>query len=573
MRLPVRLRMFTILLAFTTSGELWAQRYNFKFYGEEEGLQNLVVQVVLQDRAGFLWAGTQNGLFRYDGSRFTSFGKADGLPAGRIDSLHEGVDGTLWVGTHLGLAMRSGSDLRQGERFEPVPMGVARGVTGREALASDSSGHLYVATERGLAIGTKAPKGWSFHLVGSVPGHPPEEGVSAVYVDSTGTVWYGCGASALCRLKNGQVSEVGEAEGLPPDRWEAILEDLEGNIWVRSERRLAARSPVTRRFQVRSGNARGLPGAGALPPATNTVPTLALDPDGNLLVPTSQGLARQTRQGWELVGADQGLTTNDISAVEQDREGSIWIGLLGSGLARWLGYREWEGWNERDGLSRESVWAAARDTSGRLWVGTQFGLDYADEKDGRVVWKHRLAGGLEIRALAAAPDGKLWVGGTPRREPGALEQSPGQPSPAQNHSQGLLELDPRSGAIETFGAAQGLANDSVLHLMVDRGGRVWAATRAGLFRGVTSPQGAVVRFEQMLPAPTQDGKQAAEAFLMVMEDSRGRVWACGDSGLERYLTASGRATPPQTVSRTTWWRRWRRTRMAPFGSAIGTPSA
>ena len=389
-----------------------------------------MVQVVLQDRAGFLWAGTQNGLFRYDGSRFTSFGKADGLPAGRIDSLHEAVDGTLWVGTHLGLAMRSGSDLRQGERFEPVAMGVAsRGERDGRRSRRIRAGICTSPPNSGLAIGTKAPKGWRFHLVGSCPGILPEERVSAVYVDSTGTVWYGCGASALCRLKNGQVSEVGEAEGLPPDRWEAILEDLEGNIWVRSERRLAARSPVTRRFQVRSGNARGLPGAGALPPATNTVPTLALDPDGNLLVPTSQGLARQTRQGWELVGADQGLTTNDISAVEQDREGSIWIGLLGSGLARWLGYREWEGWNERDGLSRESVWAAARDTSGRLWVGTQFGLDYADEKDGRVVWKHRLAGGLEIRALAAAPDGKLWVGGTPRREPrgSRAESGPAQP--------------------------------------------------------------------------------------------------------------------------------------------------
>ncbi len=75
------------------------QRYNFKFYGEEEGLENLVVQGLVQDRAGFLWVGTQNGLFRYDGSRFTAFGRADGLPAGRIDSLHEAGDGTLWVGT------------------------------------------------------------------------------------------------------------------------------------------------------------------------------------------------------------------------------------------------------------------------------------------------------------------------------------------------------------------------------------------------------------------------------------------------------------------------------------------
>ena len=58
----------------------FAQRYNFKFYGEDEGLKNLAVQAVLQDRAGFLWAGTQNGLYRYDGNRFTAFTRATACP-------------------------------------------------------------------------------------------------------------------------------------------------------------------------------------------------------------------------------------------------------------------------------------------------------------------------------------------------------------------------------------------------------------------------------------------------------------------------------------------------------------
>src|ERR1700752_3017929 len=132
-----------VLLASLAS----AQRYNFKFYGEEEGLQSLAVQVVLQDRAGFLWVGTQNGLFRYDGSRFAGFGKADGLADAHIESLHESIDGTLWVGTRFGLARRSK------ERFEKVPLGAAVGILGREGIASDSGGNLYIATEHGLVTG------------------------------------------------------------------------------------------------------------------------------------------------------------------------------------------------------------------------------------------------------------------------------------------------------------------------------------------------------------------------------------------------------------------------------------
>src|SRR5215471_13197356 len=118
------------LLLATVSAS--AQRYNFKFYGEEEGLQNLAVQVVLQDRAGFLWVGTQNGLYRYDGNRFAAFGKADGLPGARIESLHETIDGTLWVGTRNGLARRVE------DHFVAVPMQVAESVVSRQGLASDA---------------------------------------------------------------------------------------------------------------------------------------------------------------------------------------------------------------------------------------------------------------------------------------------------------------------------------------------------------------------------------------------------------------------------------------------------
>src|ERR1700739_779099 len=123
--------LFAAILVVLGAPTLSAQRYNFKFYGEEEGLQNLSVQVLLQDRAGFLWVGTQNGLFRYDGSRFNAFGKQNGLPAARIESIHEAVDGTLWVGTRSGIARL------KGDHFETVTMGVADGIVSREGIASD----------------------------------------------------------------------------------------------------------------------------------------------------------------------------------------------------------------------------------------------------------------------------------------------------------------------------------------------------------------------------------------------------------------------------------------------------
>ena len=484
--MPIRSLLTLVLLG---ASALYGQRYSFKFYGEEEGLQSLAVQIVLQDRAGFLWVGTQNGLFRYDGSRFAGFGKADGLPDAHIESLHESIDGTLWVGTRFGLARRSQ------ERFEKVPLGAAVGIVGREGIASDSAGNLYIATEQGVVAGTPSPKGLQFTLISN----PPRAGspaATSVYVDAKGRVWFGCG-TGLCTLNEGQAHETGAELGLPAQRWDAILGDLEGNLWVRSEKFLYERSAAGR-FMAHSG----------LPDSANSTPTLALDPAGRILAPTYKGLARQTDTGWEVISAKDGLMSNDISTVIQDREGSIWIGLLGSGLARWLGYNEWQNWGEAEGLSRESTWSILREKRGRLWVGSLFGLNYAEKIGGKLVWNQQPLPKVDgfIRTMAEGPDGTVWIGTDPN---------------------GLLAMNRKTGTLRRLGEAQGLKNTRLRHVAVDHEGRIWAATYRGLFRS-TGRDGS--RFEQQIPA----GTDPAEMFHLTLADREGRIWVAADRGLLRY---------------------------------------
>ena len=61
-----------------------AQLYSFRYYGVEDGLTNLAVKVIFQDRRGFLWVGTEGGVFRFDGSQFQRYGPAQGLPTESI---------------------------------------------------------------------------------------------------------------------------------------------------------------------------------------------------------------------------------------------------------------------------------------------------------------------------------------------------------------------------------------------------------------------------------------------------------------------------------------------------------
>jgi hypothetical protein len=240
------------IVALCSGVSLHAQRYIFRYYGAEQGLNNLAVQVLLQDRAGYIWAGTQNGLFRYHGREFIEFGQRDGLPASYVESLHESPDGALWVGTTSGLYRR------QESRFLPAPLTGAREVIGRQGIASDQQGHLYVATDPGLLLGDwRSGAAPAFRRV-ILPRPMP---VFGVYAQSERSVWFGCG-DGICHLEDGKVVVLGPREGR--GTLEAFVEDGWGTGRGAPSRRscveparAAKAAPPPRRFADTASKAAG----------------------------------------------------------------------------------------------------------------------------------------------------------------------------------------------------------------------------------------------------------------------------------------------------------------------------
>ena len=114
----------------------------------QEGLPQISALSIAQDRDGYLWAGTQSGLARFDGVRFTTYTPATepALPGIWIEALLAASDGRLWIGTYKGVAVHDGtgfttvppSDL---ERW-PAPS--------VQAFAESDDGTLWVATTSGL---------------------------------------------------------------------------------------------------------------------------------------------------------------------------------------------------------------------------------------------------------------------------------------------------------------------------------------------------------------------------------------------------------------------------------------
>ena len=476
-------------LSLTTP--LGAQQYSFKHYLREQGLTNLVVVALLQDRMGFIWAGTQNGLFRYDGDRFKRFGVAEGLPSSRVYSLHESTDGTLWVGTEQGLAYRVD------RRFEQVGEGNESGAV--FDIDSAKSGVVYVATLRGLFQTSVQDGDGSANRVEFSPAAFEVSGrdTNTVHVDPSGTVWFGCGR-AICETTDSGVRVWGPKNGIPGARWDDIVTDPDGAVWVRSSRHLRV---------LRSGAERFVAHEDGLP-STSLYGRLICRKSGQIVVSTDRGVAFQEENGWRLVSADHGLPTPLTSSLLEDREGSLWIGLRGSGVARWLGEERWQHWTEAEGLTSNAIRAIRRDPKHGIWVGTDDGLNLLLPEGGVRHWtkKEGLAGNA-VRSLTIAGDGAVWVG---------------------SHPGGVTRLDPATGHIRSFGPSSGLENDRTMGVHIGPEGRLWVATDGGLYNSHHPDRFA--RFEkQRIP-----GLDPHVRHTRLLTSRDGSLWVASHHGLLRH---------------------------------------
>jgi len=493
----VQTRTLTLLLALLAAPDASAERYRFRDFGPEEGL-NTAVSRLLQDREGFLWVGTGNGLFRYDGAHFQRFGVEEGLPSTSVRILAEGPDGTLWVVTGRGLARRSKNS------FQVVETGAA----GQDlrGLGVGADGTVYLGFDRGLAVGVVPARGGAPAF--TVVPQAPHEQVNGILVETNGDVWFSCGLR-LCLLSHGMVRIFDETDGLPPERWGVMLRDRAGDLWLRGPRHLYAQPHGEARFVARDRY---------LPQSSNTALGLVEDRLGYILVATDRGLARRIAGSWQLTGTAQGLQSEAVTAILEDREGSIWLGLWGSGVTRWPGASEWTNWTTADGLSNDIVWAVRRDPAGSVWLGTDHGavrmqavgtqaVGMQSVKPTRTITALDGLGGDKVKSLVIAPDGGVWAGCLPG---------------------GVSRIDPKGGKIRVFARGAGLEDDRVIALHLDPENRLWASTSEGLFRSDSLRPD--MRFERQLPP----GTSPQTTFFRMMTDRAGRVWVGSMKGLFRF---------------------------------------
>jgi signal transduction histidine kinase/ligand-binding sensor domain-containing protein len=545
-------------------------------YDQSSGLTSLSVVRIHQDREGFVWVGTEKGLYRFDGVAFSQVGAEQGFQVSEVISFAEDASGHLWVGSRAGL------QLRQDERFQWVRPGGKPLLTDRgQTLASNDTGGMWlVGGNRLLLLTADAAGQWragspfSDAQLRDIPGLSQ---VSAVF-RSRGTTWFGCGAE-LCSLRDGQLRRYGPDAGVPSDKWLGFLAASDGSLWVRGIHAVRVLAQGSDKFI-----ARDMP-ANSADVAASSI-DIVQDTEGRVLTRSSTGLARWDGQRWKLFGTDDGLPKVGVSALIVDQDGTLWIGTYGRGLLHWSGRDAVENWTAAQGLSGSLTWSITRAQSGSVWVADDWGgSEIPPSKDRAQPWPLTITPPHQTRTVLAAADGSVWYflfdGRVLQYEPtshrtrlvatlpflvrGAFQDSHGR-FWAYTLG-GLYGLDAQSGHLER--AAPDLIPSSMCSdLAEDHAGRLWLACSAGLFRYSGGrwtqvkvlPQDSLGGFENV--AVTPDGRlwlsslqpgllvgdaSDAESVTLVpvadplladsrvyflRADRRGRMWVGGNNGVD-----------------------------------------
>lgn len=484
----------------------------------ENGLPQNTVQALAQTPDGFIWAGTEAGLARFDGSGFLVFDRnsTPALPAGDIHCLLASSDDSLWVGTSEGLARLKNGTVSILTTRDGLPSNDVR------ALTLDTHGQVIVST----ATGSAAIQGLRAVPVQSDQFETPRSASSVIFSirladGRTATAT----RSNVLLMKDGRELRLSVGRELPGDRIQALVADREGSLWIGTNEGLA---------RLAGNKVQLFPTSEPL--ASASVLSLLEDREGNLWVGTeAQGLHILRNRRFFTFDTRDGLASEAATTVVEDRSGTLWIGTSASGLnAVPLGkagtgtevFPARQGihtYNVRTGLASNVILSLAAAPNGDLWVGTPDGLNRIR---GDQIRTFTSADGLPddfIRSLLVDTDGSLWVG--------------------TRH--GLAHWTESAGTqpqIQIYTQANGLGSDLVGAMARDARGDLWVATLDGLAR---LHAGKIENFT------VANGLSSNVVTALLSRPDGSLLIGTENHGLDRWSEGKFSAVPDSGLDRTT----------------------
>ena len=537
---PIALGTVTVLFwclpVLAADPSLDLSQYAHTAWTFQNGYSHGAVYAIAQTSDGYLWLGTQSGLFRFDGIQTMPVPLAAGqqLRTTEVGSLLPARDGTLWIGSLDGLVSWKNGQLTDYPAFRGLRI---------NALLQDRDGTIWVGTTYGGAMG----KLCAIRSGGSATCYGDEGGLGAavfsLYEDSDGALWVGA-MSGVWRWKPG------------PPTLHLAVPIIERQSLTQGDHGSGIIVATDRVRQIVGTRVIDYPVPGLPPPANSA--ELFRDRSGGLWIGTqARGLMHSYEGRISLFTHKDGLSGDQVKALFEDREGTIWVGT-NTGLDR---FRELPvtSLSVEQGLSSAIANSVLAARDGSVWIGAPDGLNRWNH--GRVtIYRPRSDPGLPccgITSLYEDDGGRIWISGY--RGLAAFENGKFTPVPSMPvgsyfgiagdyhgglwlslwftpHNNGLTHLV--DGKIVEQVPEQKLGGGPVTGILTDPDGGVWAGLATG---GLT-----YIRDGQIRKLPLSDERAGAPRVMSLSRDRDGSIWVPTDNGLGRI--ANGRVTMLTTAN-------------------------
>ncbi|MGE5365089.1 MAG: two-component regulator propeller domain-containing protein [Bacteroidota bacterium] len=532
------------LFAWLFSAPVCAQYKKFECFTIDQGLSQATINCIHQDTYGYLWLGTQDGLNRFDGYKFSVL-KHD--PAGNntisdncIQTVYEDNFGILWIGTESGGLNKYNRFTGEIQPFTSDPKDPHSICSNNIiSIASDNSGKLYIGTDNGLSV-MDIKRGRFENYCRHLPGghRLPDNQIYKVFADSKKKIWIGTqrGLSQYDPAKKiiSDFRSINNSKLLDNIQVYDIREDGAGNLWIATADRgvvyLDRKNGGVVSFRHNRLNDNSLSDDG--------VQSLCIDRKGRLWIGTfSSGVDRYDPHSGRFIHLKNDpydpftLPDNDVISLFEDRSGLIWIGTA-AGLCKYDESKEVfrhirRNIRDSNSLPDNMVSALCEDKSGYIWCGTAWGgLSRYNKKDGTIKnYQHRPGKNSishnRIGYIYCDRDNILWIAA----------------------GNGLDRFDP---ATEKFTRYKNNPRDKnsihasdIMYIMEDRNGKMYLASQQGLsvFDKKTG------KAHHFIHSSDDNLSISDESLLCLHEDSEGLLWiGTWGLGLDVYNPRTRRFT-------------------------------
>ena len=507
-----------------------------------EGLPNSDVTAVVQDKLGFIWFGTQDGLARYDGTRMRVYRPvehdATSLSSGYIQSLELDATGKLWIGTPENGVNVYDPEKDTFTRYVRDPGKGGLSSEGVTAIARDRKDRIWLAMSGG-GLDRFEPEAKTFVEYTT---KPLDAAITALDVDAAGNLWLGMASDGVIRWNPDGGTPTpyrptpGDQSGMPTAPVKAILVASTGMVWIGTEGEgLVSLDPKTGKV-VRYRSSKEDPAT----ISDDHVSVLFEDKDKNLWIGTTNGLNRLDPQGHMLrylhdPNDPQSLSFTGVESIIQDQGGVMWIGGFTNGVCKFDDFGLNFGYHAKNFAT-----SFFEDQDGTLWVGTyNDGLWKYDPGRQHLTIYHELrhpAGGGDATVSLGAGS---WISAVHRDKHGTLWLS--------LRNRGLIGFDTKTETYKEYVPDEDKANtlpvDSILAITEDDQGLLWLASwGAGLVR--FDPR--LESFTDYTADATDDtvGLSSNHLYALYPDPTDNKIlWiGTGKGGLVRFNTTNGTAT-------------------------------